>query len=185
MKMKLANKIIFLSLLFFFIKFVPAQTVIISENFKNGIPKAWEVSSTNPYRTWEAKNYRDFHYVNISAFGGRNKPAVDVVSSLYTPEISDSLQACKLKFSLADAYSNGQPLSVYITDNEKNILKKIPEKHFASFINNPGKYDNRYDVTSWINLPKLEIPYKIEFRYTSNKEVSTTIQLNEVDVWCQ
>lgn len=185
MKMIAVNRFIFLSLIFFPINYAIAQTAFISEDFKNGIPRDWAVVSNNSYRTWQAKKFKTFHYINISAFGGKNKPAIDVISSLYTPVINDSLQGCKLKFSLADAYSNGQPLSIYITDANKNIVKKIPDEYFADFINNPKTYDNHYDATPWIDLPKLKIPYRIEFRYTSNKKISTTIQISEVDIWCQ
>lgn len=162
-----------------------SQTIVISENFRNGIPQEWEVTTSNPKRSWKAKKYKSNYYISMSAFNGRDKQPLLVKSSFFSPILKDSLNRCKLKFSFADAYSNGQPLSIYITDSEKNIVKKINSEYFEKYVNNNHRYDNNFEASPWIPLPELNIPYRIEFRYTSQGKISTTIQLNEVDVWCR
>ncbi|MDO5656204.1 MAG: hypothetical protein Q4G27_08705 [Flavobacteriaceae bacterium] len=175
---------------FFLFIFVPiwGQDVLISENFENGIPQDWVINSTNKQRNWFAKSFRDVHYVQMSAFGGRGKPGYVVKAELHSPLFEISQKTCKLRFSFADAYQNGQPLQVLLTNEKFLPIRGLNEKYWADLVNNPDKYDNEYEATPWIDLPQINQPCRVSFIYNSkpNDEIITTIiQLKEVDVWCE
>lgn len=166
------------------------QEVILSENFNKGLPDDWSIETDNPKRNWIYKNFRDTHYMHMSAFGGQGKPGYEVKASLHTPLLDLSDKNCKLRFSFADAFKNGQPLRVYVSNEKKNPLGALQSSNWDELVNNTGSYDNHYENTAWIPLPRIQQPYHITFVYQStnkeNKEISTTlIQLGEVDVWCE
>ncbi|MXV38601.1 hypothetical protein GO491_07925 [Flavobacteriaceae bacterium Ap0902] len=165
-----------------------AQEVMISEKFENGIPDDWEVKTTESKRNWYAKSYKGTHYLSMSGFGGKGKPGYKVSASLYTPLLALGDKSCKLRFSFADAYSNGQPLKVYLTGEEFQLIKKIDDRYWEDLVNNKDKYDNAYEATPWIALPKLSQPYRVSLVYDSENGdniITTIIQLNEFDVWCE
>lgn len=161
------------------------QNIILQEDFSQGMPSGWEVQSTHKYKQWKAKNYKEFYYISMSAFSGKGKPIKKLKTELITPVISDRQEQCKLKFSFADAYSNGQPLSVFLVDKKGKSIEEIPPENFEKLVNNSSRYDNNFEETPWISLPKTKQDYKIMFVYNSAGAVSTTIQLNSVDVWCK
>ena len=165
--------------------FIFAQKIVIQEDFKDRLPKEWEVKTDHKYKKWKAKSYKDYHYITMSAFSGKNKPIEEIKTYLYTPIISKEEKGCKLKFSFADAYSNGNPLEVFLVDKDKRLIKSINSSFYADLVNNKGRYDNKFEATQWIPLPDLGKDYSIAFRYNSNKKISTTIQLNAVDIWCE
>ncbi|MBV7441841.1 choice-of-anchor J domain-containing protein [Weeksellaceae bacterium TAE3-ERU29] len=178
------NKLsIFLLLIFSVFSF--AQTIVVQEDFKDGLPDEWEVKTDHKYKKWKAKSYKDYHYITMSAFSGRNKPIEEIKTYLYTPVISKEERGCKLKFSFADAYSNGNPLEVFLVDEDKKLIKSINEKFYVELINNDSKYDNNFESTEWIDLPNVGKDYHIAFRYNSKGKISTTIQLDAVDIWCE
>lgn len=168
-----------------------SQEVLLSENFSDGLPEDWTAETTNSQRNWMFKNFRDFNYMQMSAFGGRGKPGYKVKASLQTPLLDISDKECKLKFSFADAYKNGQPLYVSLINAEKKPLKNLNPKDWESLVNNEAKYDNNEESTPWIPLPKIQQAYHISFIYDSqkggkkSKPATTIIQLSEVDVWCE
>lgn len=177
----------FLLVLLFAFSILQAQEVILAENFENGIPSQWEVKSNQNKRNWYAKTYQNSHYLSMSAFAGKGKPGYDVKAALHTPLLDLTQKKCKLRFALADAYSNGQPLQVYLTSEKFELIKKLNDDYWKDLVNNQGKYDNQYEATEWIPLPQINQAYRISFVYESkqeNKIVTTIIQLNEVDVWC-
>ncbi|MCK0199811.1 choice-of-anchor J domain-containing protein [Ornithobacterium rhinotracheale] len=161
-----------------------AQKIVIQEDFSGGLPETWQVDSNHKYRKWKHKNYKDFHYMNMSAFSGKGKPTAKLKTNLYTPIISAEEKGCKLMFSLANAYSNGNPLEVFIVDKNNHLVKSIDSKFYAPLVDNEGRYNNDFKQTPWIELPELNKDYKINFRYNSKGDISSTIQLSEVDVWC-
>lgn len=165
-----------------------AQEEILSENFDNGIPEDWQVNTTNEKRKWYAKSFNDISYVQMSAFGGKGKPGYIVKTELHSPLLDLSEKACKLRFTFADAYQNGQPLKVYLSNEKLNLIRGLNEENWQHLVNNSGKYDNNYETTEWIDLPKINQPYRICFLYDSKSDdeiITTIIQLNEVDVWCE
>lgn len=165
--------------------FAFSQKIVIQENFEKGLPPSWQVESTHKYKKWKYKQYKNFHYITMSAFSGKNKPVDNIKTALYTPLISKEEKGCKLRFSFADAFSNGNPLELFIVDENNQLIKSIATQHYEHFIDNPSRYDNQFQSTPWIELPVLSKDYKIMFRYNSKGNITTTIQLAEVDVWCQ
>ncbi|MGI9525830.1 MAG: hypothetical protein ACR2MS_01835 [Weeksellaceae bacterium] len=165
-----------------------SQEVLLEENFSHGIPTNWSVESTMSSRNWYAKTYKETTYVTMSAFAGKGKQGYEVMAKLHTPLLEIGQKQCKLRFTFADAYGNGQPLQVFLTDEQFNIVKKLDEKAWAHLVNNSGKYDNKYEAVEWIALPRLNKAYRISFVYDSKQEdkiITTIIQLKEVDVWCE
>lgn len=181
-------KNIFLFVVFSFLYTINAQNVLLSEDFSNGLPKDWKVTTNNDYRKWQSKSYNNVHYIQMSAFGGKSKPGIEVETKLITPLIDFSDKKCKLKFVFADAFSNGQPLNLMLLNDSDLPLKSISDKYWNKLVNNPDFYDNLYESTDWIELPQINQPYKIAFIYSSKKKdeiITTTIQLSEVDIWCE
>lgn len=165
-----------------------AQEEIISEKFENGIPETWEVKTNNPKRKWYAKSFNNVPYVQMSAFGGRGKEGYKVKTELHSPLLDLSGKTCKIRFAFADAYQNGQPLQVYLVNEDFKPIRALKDENWKGLVNNSGRYDNAYEATPWIELPKVNQPYRITFEYNSeikDEVVTTTIQLNEVDVWCE
>ena len=177
------NKLTLLSILISISGF--AQKIVVQEDFKAGLPNEWKVETNHKYKKWKAKSYKDYHYITMSAFSGKNKPIEDIETYLYTPIITKEEQGCKLKFSFADAYGNGNPLEVFLVDENKKLIKSINSKFYIDLVNNDGRYDNNFESTEWIDLPNIGKDYHIAFRYNSNGKISTTIQLNAVDIWCE
>lgn len=167
-----------------------SQEVLLSEKFENGLPDTWTVESDNN-RKWIHKTFRDLSYMHMSAYGGKGKPGYEVKTQLHTPLLQIDDETCKLKFSFADAYMKGQPLSVVLSNERKQMMKKLDAKNWENLVNNKGSYDNKMETTPWIPLPNLNQAYHISFVYNSKPEegqkkiVTTLIQLNEVDVWCE
>ena len=164
------------------------QEEVLSENFSAGIPSDWKVTSTVEKRGWFAKSYKDFNYIQMSAFGGQGKPGYKVKTELHSPLVETSDKKCKLKFAFADAFQNGQPLKVQLSGENYKPLRGLPDTAWKDLVNNSEKYDNVYEATQWIDLPALNQPYRITFVYDSAQEdkiVTTLIQLSEVDVWCE
>lgn len=166
-----------------------AQEEVLSEKFENGIPETWEVKTNNDKRKWYAKSYHDVPYVQMSAFGGKGKPGYKVKTELHSPLLDLQEKTCKLRFSFADAYQNGQPLQVFLTNEKMKPLRNLKEEYWQDLVNNSERYDNAYEATPWIDLPKINQSYRICFTYDSkgedNNVITTIIQLNEVDVWCE
>lgn len=160
------------------------QKIVIQEDFSSGLPETWQVDTDHKYRKWKYKNYKDYHYMNMSAFSGKGKPVANLKTNLYSPIISAEEKGCKLMFSFANAYSNGNPLEVFIVDKNNRLVKSIDSKYFAQFIDNEGRYNNDFKQTQWIDLPELNRDFKVNFRYNSKGSISSTIQLSEVDVFC-
>ena len=180
-------KFLILAFIFFALP-VCSQEILLTENFENGIPDDWQLKSSNERRNWFAKTFNDVPYVQMSAFGGKGKPGYKVVAELHSPLMVIDEKTCKLRFSFADAYQNGQPLKVFITNENMQPVKSLNSIYWAEMVNNSGKYDNVYEATDWIQLPKLNQPYRIGFIYDSNDAeniITTIIQLKEVDVWCE
>ncbi len=166
---------------------VNGQEVVLSVKFKDEIPKEWNISSTNPKKTWQAKSYKDNYYLQMNAWAGKGNPGYKVKAILTSPLISkiDSTQ-CKLKFSFADAFANGQPLQISITDEKGKKLEMLDSQYWKPLLNNTDFYDNVYEETEWIPLPQIAQPYKLNFIYDSDEgRITTTIQLSQIDVWCQ
>ena len=167
---------------------VNAQDVLLSENFTNGIPSDWVLKSTNERRNWFAKSFNEVNYVQMSAFGGQGKPGYKLKSELHSPLITAEEKNCKLKFSFADAYQNGQPLQVMVSGEQLQPIRTLNAGAWENLVNNSSKYDNVYEATDWIPLPKIKQPYRISFIYDSNGAdniITTIIQLKEVDIWCE
>ncbi len=166
---------------------VQGQEVVLSMSFKGEIPKEWRISSTNPKKTWQAKSYKENYYLQMNAWAGKGNPGYKVKAILTSPLISkiDSTQ-CKLKFSFADAFANGQPLQISITDERGKKIEMLDSQYWEALVNNTDFYDNVYEETKWIPLPQIAQPYKLNFIYDSDKgKITTTIQLSQIDVWCQ
>lgn len=179
---------LFIIAVFNFLYILNAQNVLLSEDFSNGLPTDWKVTTNNDYRKWQPKSFKNEHYMQMSAFGGKSKPGIEVETKLITPLIDFSEQNCKLKFVFADAFSNGQPLKIMLINESDLPLKLISDNYWGKLVNNPDFYDNLYESTEWIELPQINQPYKIAFIYSSkkqNKIITTTIQLSEVDIWCE
>lgn len=165
------------------------QEVLLSENFNDGLPGDWTVETDNSKRKWIHKRYKDFSYMHMSAFGGKDKPGYKVKTTLHTPLFDIEDKECKLRFTFADAYKNGQPINVILSNEKKKPLKSLASNNWDTLVNNENSYDNLEESTPWIPLPKIKQPYHISFVYNSQtepKKISTTlIQLSEVDVWCE
>lgn len=165
-----------------------SQEEVLSEKFENGIPNEWLVKTDNDKRKWFAKSYKDVPYVQMSAFGGKGKSGYKVKTELHSPLLDLQEKSCKLRFTFADAYQNGQPLQVFLTNEKHQLIKSLKDEHWENLVNNAERYDNVYEATPWIILPKVKQPYRICFVYDSQRDkklITTIIQLNEVDVWCE
>lgn len=173
----------FLGIFFSAVSFY-GQEVIISENFEQGLPPNWEIHTDNPKRKWYPKSYNDVPYMQMSAFGGKGKKGYHVKTELVGPSLELENKTCKLRFSFADAYQNGQPLSVAVVDHSLNVLHQFDSKLWKNLVNNKGRYDNIYEATDWMLIPNFDHPIRIAFIYDSRKKITTLIQLSEVDVWC-
>ncbi|WP_392447548.1 DUF5689 domain-containing protein [Capnocytophaga canis] len=155
------------------------------ESFSSGMPKGWKTIATKGDRLWEIKTFNKVNYVQMSAF--KQNAVIDVTTWLITPKFNITTEDLALKIKLADAHQNGNPLKIYYSSdyngsNDVNgaTWKELGKSAIDALINNSGKYDNNYEESAAIPLPKEEI--YIAFVYESGGKISTTVQLQNVHI---
>ncbi|MFJ1491079.1 DUF5689 domain-containing protein [Capnocytophaga canis] len=155
------------------------------ESFSSGMPKGWKTIATKGDRLWEIKTFNKVNYVQMSAF--KQNAVIDVTTWLITPKFNITTEDLALKIKLADAHQNGNPLKIYYSSdyngsNDVNgaTWKELGKSAIDALINNSGKYDNNYEESAAIPLPKGEI--YIAFVYESGGKISTTVQLQNVHI---
>ncbi|ATA74448.1 hypothetical protein CGC52_02745 [Capnocytophaga sp. H2931] len=155
------------------------------ESFSSGMPKGWKTIATKGDRLWEIKTFNKVNYVQMSAF--KQNAVIDVTTWLITPKFNITTEDLALKIKLADAHQNGNPLKIYYSSdyngsNDVNgaTWREIGKSAVEALINNSGRYDNNYEESAAIALPKGEI--YIAFVYESGGKISTTVQLQNVHI---
>lgn len=175
---------LFVLLVFAISGVLTAQQVLLSEDFAHGLPDSWTVD-TDGKRAWEFKTYRDATYMLMSAYDGKGKKGLKVKTALYSPLLDLSGKECSLRFAMANAFANGQPLRILLYTAEKKPSLEFAKSHFESLIDNPDFYNNIYQSSPWIPLPQQRESMHLAFVYDTKKvSATTTLQIAEVDVWC-
>ncbi|WP_299115534.1 DUF5689 domain-containing protein [uncultured Winogradskyella sp.] len=162
--------------------------IVYEENFTDGLT-GWEVVNTVGTRQWQANDFDGEFYARGSAFSGGT--ILQMVSWLISPSFDFDAQADEsLVLEIADAFSNGDPLRVYysndyVSGNDPSTATwtEIGTDQILALPVNTGFFDNEYDQTDLIDLSGVTGDAVIAFVYDSNNAtVSTTIDLSDVKI---
>ncbi|MBF8149245.1 choice-of-anchor J domain-containing protein [Winogradskyella sp. F6397] len=165
--------------------------VVFNEGFDSGLGD-WEVINTLGTQDWYASSYQGEGYVRGSAFDDDN--IVEMISWLISPSIDfDANENERLILQVADAFSNGQPLKAYYsndyvsgTNPDDATWTEIGASEISALPENTGFFNNVYDATGLINISMIEGDAVLAFVYDSDDAtVSTTIDLSNVQILAQ
>ncbi|WP_425076569.1 DUF5689 domain-containing protein [Psychroserpens sp. S379A] len=165
--------------------------VVFDETFSGG-QGSWEVTNTVGTDDWYAASFSGESYMRASAFD--NGSIVDMVSWLISPSINfDAQDDEQLLLQIADAFSNGQPLKAYYSNDyttgsnpDDATWTEIGSSQIEALGVNTGFFDNNYETTGLIDLSMVTGNAVLAFVYDSNSgTVSTTIDLSDVKILAQ
>lgn len=165
--------------------------VIFDETFSSG-QGTWEVTNTSGTNDWYATSFDGASYMRASAYSGGS--IVEMVSWLISPSINfDAQDDEQLILQIADAYSNGQPLKVYYSNDyttgsnpDNSTWTEIGATEIGALGVNTGFYDNNYESTGFIDLSMVTGDAVIAIVYDSNgSTISTNIDLSDVKILAQ
>ncbi|MUU79861.1 DUF5689 domain-containing protein [Winogradskyella endarachnes] len=165
--------------------------VVFSEDFSAG-QGDWEVTNTVGTRDWYSASFDGENYMRATAYssGGND----DMISWLISPTIDfDAQDDEQLLLQIADAYSNGQPLKAYYSNDYTTggnpstaTWTEIGATEIEALGENTGFYDNNYESTGLIDLSMVTGDAVIAFVYDSEGgDISTTIDLSDVKILAQ
>jgi hypothetical protein len=153
---------------------------------------SWEVTNTVGTRDWYNTGFNGENYMRASAYSSGNID--EMVSWLISPSIDFDAQSNEqLLLQIADAYSNGQPLKAYYSNDyttgsnpDDSTWVEIGAAEIDALADNTGFFDNNYESTGLIDLSMITGNAVIAFVYDSNNAtVSTTIDLSDVKILAQ
>ncbi|MFD0863371.1 DUF5689 domain-containing protein [Sungkyunkwania multivorans] len=162
------------------------------ESFDTSIPATWTTIATTGTRLWTWSGAGGTPHANMSAFAGGSNPPLDVVTWLISPSIDFDAQNNEfLRIEVADAFENGNPLSVRIStdytgsgDPTAATWTTIGVDEVAALINNGGFFDNSYEQSGAIDLSTVTGNAYLAFVYDSNGgTISTTTDIGKVSVF--
>lgn len=168
-------------------KSLQSAAIPFNETFDNGT-NSWQIENTQDTRKWLKKDHEGVNYAQMNAYGGKDKPGVDVKSWLISPQFNfDGQESESLEFKLADAYSNGNPLKVmYSSDYDGANIDKATWKELTvpnNLFNNTKAYDYNFESSGDIDLSGISGKAVIAFVYDSNGgKITSTAQLSEVHI---
>lgn len=161
--------------------------VVFEETFDS--QGSWEVINTVGTRDWYNTGFGGENYMRATAFSSGNIDTM--VSWLISPSIDfDAQNSEQLLLEIADAYSNGQPLKAYYsndyttgTNPDDATWIEIGADEINALGVNTGFYDNNYEATGLIDLSMVTGNAVLAFVYDSNNgTISTTIDLSDVKI---
>jgi len=166
--------------------------VVFEETFTNGQGN-WEVTNTVGTREWSAGNFDGEGYMRGSAFAGGSN--IDqMVSWLISPSIDfDAQEDERLLLEIADAFSNGQPLKAFYSNDytsgsnpDDATWIEIGMNQIEGLPQNTGFFDNNYQSTGPIDISGITGDAVLGFQYDSNNAtISSTIDLSDVKILAQ
>ncbi len=163
-------------------------TLPFIENFE-GESIQWIQKVEAADRTWELDKQEENHFMNLSAFRSNNTP-ISLRTWLISPLLNFNEMTEKVcSFKIADAYQNGNPLHVYISNDydgkkcpSNYTWSEIGQENMEKLINNSGVYDNLFEWSGNISLEEFKGKGVIAFVYQSESTISTTLQLDDIVV---
>ncbi len=167
--------------------------VVFDEGFDSGLG-AWEVTNTLGNNEWYASSYQGEGYVRGSAYDDDNDDIFEMISWLISPSIDfDANDNERLILQIADAFSNGQPLKAYYsndfvsgTNPDDATWTEIGAAEIAALPENTGFFNNVYDATGLIDISMISGNAVLAFVYDSDDaSISTTIDLSNVQILAQ
>ena len=165
-------------------------TVVFEENFDS--QGSWEVTNTLGTRDWYNTGFGGENYMRASAYSSGSID--EMISWLISPSIDfDAQDNEQLILQIADAYSNGQPLKAYYsndyvtgTNPDDATWTEIGASEIGSLQQNTGYYDNNYESTGFIDISMITGNAVLAFVYDSNNStISTTLDLSDVKILAQ
>ena len=165
--------------------------VVFNEGFDNGLGD-WEVINTLGTQEWYASSYQGEGYVRGSAYDDGD--ILEMISWLISPSIDfDANENERLILQVADAFSNGQPLKAYYsndyvsgTNPDDATWIEIGASEIAALPENTGFFNNVYDATGLINISMIEGDAVLAFVYDSDDaSISSTLDLSNVQILAQ
>ncbi|WP_115808413.1 DUF5689 domain-containing protein [Winogradskyella pacifica] len=166
--------------------------VVYHEGFDSGLGD-WEVINTLGTEEWYASSFSGEGYVRGSAFEN-NTTTLEMISWLISPSIDfDAQDNERLILQIADAFSNGQPLKAYYSNDytagsnpDDATWTEIGASEIAALPENTGFFNNVYDATGLINISMITGNAVLAFVYDSeNATISTTLDLSDVQIIAQ
>lgn len=161
------------------------KTIPYTEDFSSAtLPEGWKNLKVKGDRTWQRKEFNKTAYMQMSAYS--KDGTLDVETWLVSPKLNLSgANNSKLQIYLADAFSNGIPLTIkYSTDYNGDAnpttsnWKEIGTDAVKKLINNKGQYDNKYEKSDAIAIPETGKVF-IALIYNSKGTIKTTVQLEK------
>jgi len=161
--------------------------IVYQEDFNDGFD-GWTVENTSGTREWDARDFGGEFYARGSAF--QSGSILQMTSWLISPSFDfDAQSGEQLVLEIADAFSNGEPLKAYYSndytsgDPSAATWVEIGTEEILALPDNTGFFNNEYDQTGLIDLSGVTGSAKIAFVYDSNNAtVSTTIDLSDVKI---
>ncbi len=162
--------------------------VIFEEGFDNSLG-AWEVINTLGTNEWYASSYSGEGYVRGSAYD--DDITLEMISWLISPSIDfDANENERLILQVADAFSNGQPLKAYYSNDyttgsnpDDATWTEIGASEIAALPENTGFFNNVYDETGLIDISMITGNAVLAFVYDSDDAtISSTIDLSNVQI---
>jgi len=166
--------------------------VVFEETFTSG-QGSWEVTNTEGTRDWYASSFSGESYMRASAFVN-SSTIENMISWLISPSIDfDAQEDEQLLLQIADAYSNGQPLKAYYSNDyttgsnpDDATWTEIGASEIEALGTNTGFFDNNYESTGLIDISMITGNAVLAFVYDSNGgTISTTIDLSDIKILAQ
>ncbi|WP_338732504.1 DUF5689 domain-containing protein [Mangrovimonas cancribranchiae] len=139
-------------------------------------------------REFSIRNFDGVNYAQLSAY---NSGDAQNIAWLISPTVNmDDATEKIISFNMADAYSNGNPLTLhYSTDFDGSdcpdafTWTEIGASEIAALNQNTGNYDNNYESTGDIDLSALSGDVTFAFIYEGGEnDITTTVQISEVSI---
>ncbi|GGI56090.1 DUF5689 domain-containing protein [Winogradskyella haliclonae] len=161
--------------------------ILFEEDFNNGFAN-WTVENTSGTREWDPRDFGGEFYARGSAFQSGN--ILQMTSWLISESFDfDAQDNESLVLEIADAFSNGQPLTAFYSNDYDSgdpslaTWIQIGADEIDALPDNTGFFNNEYDQTNLIDLSGITGMAKLAFVYDSmGATVSTTIDLSDVKI---
>lgn len=153
---------------------------------------SWEVTNTLGTSDWYNTGFGGENYMRGSAYDNGN--IEEMISWLISPSFDfDAQNEERLVLEIADAFSNGQPLKAYYSNDytagsnpDDATWVEIGAAEINGLSANTGFFDNNYEATGLIDISMITGNAVLAFVYDSdNQTVSTTIDLSNVTILSQ
>jgi hypothetical protein len=166
--------------------------IVFEENFTSS-QGSWEVINTVGTSAWGYGSFSGEGYMRGSAFAG-GSDINEMVSWLISPSIDfDAQENERLILEVADAFSNGQPLKAFYSNDyttgsnpDDATWIEIGASEISALPENTGFFNNVYDATGLINISMISGDAVLAFVYDSNNAtISSTLDLSNVAILAQ